>query len=87
MIELSTLHQGTIETQRPHLDRACVERYKANLDDAEPVLVYNDEGRDELLLVNGHHRVEAARQLGRTTIRADVQLGTREDATRYRDLR
>jgi hypothetical protein len=40
--------------------------YTRRLDEAQPVTVF-DSG-DELILADGYHRVEAARQLGRTTI-------------------
>jgi uncharacterized ParB-like nuclease family protein len=41
------------------------------LDDAPPVLVYQQE--DKFILVNGYHRVEAAKRLGRDVIRADIE--------------
>jgi hypothetical protein len=84
-IDIASLHQGALDTQRPHLDQACVERYMADLHAAPPVLVYEHAG--ERILVNGHHRVEAARRLGRTWIEAEVRPGTRLDATRYFDDR
>ena len=58
-----------------------------NLDDADPVLVYEHEGSGERILVNGHHRVEAAHRMGRTMIKAEIQPGNREDAQRYLDQR
>jgi len=84
LIEIASLHQGTIENQRSRLDGMCVESYMVHLDGADPVLVYENDR--ERILVNGHHRVEAARRLGRTSIRADVRSGTRQNAVQYRDL-
>jgi hypothetical protein len=85
-IQIVSLHQGTLDHQRHGLDESCIERYMADLDAANPVLLYANESNGERILVNGRHRVEAARRLGRTSIKADVRPGTREDATLYRDL-
>jgi ParB-like chromosome segregation protein Spo0J len=38
---------------------------------------------DALILADGYHRVEAARRLGRTTIKAEVRRGSRTDALRF----
>jgi ParB-like chromosome segregation protein Spo0J len=36
-----------------------------------------------LLLVDGHHRVEAAQRFGQATITAEVRRGTRKDALNF----
>jgi ParB-like chromosome segregation protein Spo0J len=51
------------------------------LDQLPPVMVF--ESDDGLLLVDGYHRMEAARRLGRTVVRAQVRQGSREDALRF----
>jgi ParB-like chromosome segregation protein Spo0J len=80
-VEISTLLPGPIETSKVHLDPERVAWYVEHLDVAEPVTVFRlDEG---LLLADGHHRVEAARRLGRSRIKALVRTGTREDALAF----
>ena len=64
-----------------HLDAARVERYARMLDDLPPVVVF--ETSEGLLLVDGYHRVAAARRLGLETVEADVRRGSRHDALRY----
>jgi len=87
MIEIASLHQTTIDAQRPRLSNDGIAVYTANLDNADPVLVYEHKVSGERILVDGHHRVEAAHRLGRTTIKAEIQPGSREDALRYFDQR
>ncbi len=87
MIEIASLHQATIETQRPRLSGDSIALYMETLDAADPVLVYEHKVSGERILVDGHHRVEAAHRLGRTMIKAQVQPGNREDALRYLDQR
>ena len=85
-IELALLNQAVLDAQRPGLNPAQVSHYMegTNIDDAEPVVIYCDpvDGRT---LANGHHRVEAARQLGRTTIKAELRAGNRQAALGYPD--
>jgi ParB-like chromosome segregation protein Spo0J len=77
-VELAALLPGPIEASRTHLDAARVAWYVEHLDEAEPVTVFDlDEG---LLLADGHHRVEAARRLGHSPVKADVRAGSRRDA-------
>lgn len=77
-LEITSLLPEPIATSKPHLDPERVAWYLGHLDEAEPVTVFDlDEG---LLLVDGHHRVEAAQRLGRRTLKADVRPGNREDA-------
>ena len=77
-VAIASLLPGPIAASKLHLDPERVSWYIEHLDEAEPVTVFElDEG---LLLADGHHRVEAAQRLGRSTITADVRLGTRSDA-------
>jgi hypothetical protein len=64
-----------------HLDDARVERYAGRFDDLPPVTVF--ETPEGPLLVDGYHRVAAARRLGLETVEAEVISGSREDALRY----
>jgi hypothetical protein len=80
-IEIAALMQEPIAESQEHLDRNRVASYTHHLDDAHPVTVF-DTG-DALILADGYHRVEAAQQLGRTTIKAEVRRGSRSDAMRF----
>jgi hypothetical protein len=64
-----------------HLDPDRVERYAGMLDDLPPVTVFRLPGG--LLLVDGYHRLAAARRLGRTTVPAEVRTGSETDALRF----
>lgn len=64
-----------------HLDALRVQRYAQMLVDALPPVVF-DTGA-ELLLVDGYHRVAAARRRGLGTIEAEIRRGSRHDALRY----
>jgi uncharacterized protein (DUF1015 family) len=80
-VDIAELAQSPIARNRAHLDGDRVTHYLTHLDDAVPVVVF-DTG-DQLLLADGYHRVEAAQQLGRTRVRADVRKGTRSDALAF----
>lgn len=80
-VEIAALKQEPLVESRSHLDRGSVASYTRNLDEAEPVIVF-DTG-NELILADGYHRVEAARQVGRATIKADVRKGSRSDALHF----
>jgi hypothetical protein len=80
-VEIAALKQEPLVESRSHLDRGRVAAYTAQLDEAQPVTVF-DTGH-ELILADGYHRVEAARQVGRATIKADVRRGSRSDALRF----
>jgi hypothetical protein len=75
-LRLSELIEGYAVTPT-HLDAERVERYIAVLDSLPPVVVYTEEG---LLLVDGYHRVEAARRRGDEAIEAEVRPGSRDEA-------
>jgi len=72
------LLQEPIERGRAQLDQARVAHYVERIDEVEPVTVFDTD--DGLLLADGYHRLEAARRLGRSTVRADVRQGTPHDA-------
>jgi uncharacterized protein (DUF1015 family) len=80
-IPVSDLEQESIDRSRPHLDPDRVAYYVEHLDDSSPVAVFNINGR--FLLADGHHRVAAAEQLGRSTVRADVRAGELGDALQF----
>jgi ParB-like chromosome segregation protein Spo0J len=64
-----------------HLDAERVAQYADTPAGAPPVVVYDTpEGR---LLVDGYHRIAAARQRGAGTIDAEIRHGSRTDALRY----
>jgi|SRR5215213_1709998 len=64
-----------------HLDPTRVERYAEIVDDLPPVVVF--ETPEGLFLVDGYHRVAAARRPGPETVEAEVRRGSRHDALRY----
>ena len=64
-----------------HLDTARIERYTEMLDALPPIVVFDTA--EGLLLVDGYHRVAAARRCGLETIEAEVRRGPRHDALRY----
>jgi hypothetical protein len=80
-LPLSKLEQDSIERSRPHLDPDRVSYYLEHLDESTPVVVFSVNG--SLLLADGHHRVAAAEQLGRSTVRAEVREGDRGDALQF----
>ncbi len=86
MIRISSLHQPTLDVRRDRLDEARIRHYIGHPDKISGVTVYENPASGERILVNGHHRVEAARRLDRTHIDAVLRAGTRDDATAYRDL-
>jgi hypothetical protein len=62
------------------LDEACVQAYM-QAPWVPPVVVFETE--EGLRLVDGYHRAEAARRVGRKTIEADVRAGSWREALRY----
>jgi hypothetical protein len=79
-VEVAALTGNALADPPRHLDEDKVARYAHILDQLPPVVVF-DLG-DELLLVDGYHRVEAARRLGQPMIGAQVRQGSRADALR-----
>jgi hypothetical protein len=80
-LPISDLVQDSIERSRPLLGPERVSYYLEHLDESGPVVVFNVDGL--LLLADGHHRVAAAEELGRSTVRADVREGQRSDALQF----
>ena len=77
-----------ISTLEPHredftLCDGCIRGFMANLDTCEPVLVYEENGAR--VLVNGHHRRDAARRSRRSHVRAIVEFRPVLDALTYPD--
>jgi hypothetical protein len=64
-----------------HLDHERVKRYAEMLDTLPPVVAFDTE--EGLLLVDGYHRVAAARQRGLEMVEAEVRRGSRHDALMY----
>ncbi|WP_115788392.1 ParB/RepB/Spo0J family partition protein [Arthrobacter silvisoli] len=80
-LPLSELVQDSIELSRPYLDPERVSYYLEHLDESTPVVVFTINGH--MLLADGHHRVAAAEQLGRSTVRAEVREGGRREALQF----
>ncbi|NUP59645.1 MAG: ParB N-terminal domain-containing protein [Pseudarthrobacter sp.] len=80
-LEIAALARDSIERSRPLLDQGRVAYYVAHWAEAEPVVVFNVDG--VLLLADGHHRVAAAMELGRTSVQAEVRTGERADALQF----
>ena len=70
-----------ITASKAHLNPERVAFYMEQLDETASVTVF-DTGT-ELILADGHHRIEAAQRLGRTTIEADLRSGTRHEALQF----
>ena len=63
------------------LDPERVVYYAQTTDAIPPVVVY--ETPERRLLVDGHHRLAAARERGAAAIEADVRRGSRQGALEY----
>ena len=81
-LEITRLLRESPPDSRRHLDQDRVRRYAEVLDQLPPVTVFAIEDQT-LLLVDGYHRLAAAQQAGRTTVRADVRLGTKAEALQF----
>ncbi|EOD69917.1 ParB N-terminal domain-containing protein [Amycolatopsis vancoresmycina] len=86
-IPIKSLHQGNLDTQRSGLDESRIQYFIDHPTEIEGILVYEAPSDGERVTVNGHHRVEAARRLGWTTIEAKLRPGTRTDALTYMDMK
>ncbi|WP_433876011.1 ParB N-terminal domain-containing protein [Sinomonas atrocyanea] len=80
-LPIARLARDSIERSRSHLDPKRVTYYVEHFDDVVPVVVFDIDG--VLLLADGHHRLAAAEQLGRTTVKADLRKGQRADALQF----
>jgi ParB-like chromosome segregation protein Spo0J len=67
---------------RQHLDGQRVQRFALLIDELPPVTVFRIED-GSLLLADGYHRVAAAQEAGRVTVRAELRDGTKSDALRF----
>jgi ParB/Sulfiredoxin domain len=74
-VSISRLRLGRESPANPrrHLNHDRVRRYAEVLDHLPPVTVFALEDQT-LLFVDGHHRLAAAQQAGRTTVRAGGAL-------------
>jgi ParB-like chromosome segregation protein Spo0J len=81
-LEITRLLRESPSAPRRHLDQNRVRRYAEVLDQLPPVTVFALEDQT-LLLVDGYHRLAAAQQAGRTTVRAEVRLGTKAEALQF----
>jgi hypothetical protein len=77
-VKVAVLTGNALADPPRQLEEEKVGRYMQILDQLPPVVVFNLG--DGLLLVDGYHRVEAARRLGRRVVQAEVRQGSREDA-------
>jgi ParB-like chromosome segregation protein Spo0J len=81
-VEIELLLEESPADPRRHLDQDRVRRYAELLDQLPPVVVF-ELGDQTLLLADGYHRVAAAQLAGRTTVQADVRVGTKEQALQF----
>jgi ParB-like chromosome segregation protein Spo0J len=84
MVELpieEVLRSRPVDPRR-HLDGQRVQRFALLIDELPPVTVFRIED-GSLLLVDGYHRVAAAQEAGRVTVRAELRDGTKSDALRF----
>jgi ParB-like chromosome segregation protein Spo0J len=81
-LEIKRLLRESPADARRHLDQDRVRRFAELLDQLPPVTVFALEDQS-LLLVDGYHRLAAAQQAGRTTVRAEVRVGTKAQALQF----
>lgn len=81
-VEIERLLEESPADPRRHLDQDRVRRYAEVLDQLPPVVVFELEDHT-LLLADGYHRVAAAQLDGRTTVQADVRVGTKKQALQF----
>jgi aminoglycoside phosphotransferase (APT) family kinase protein len=80
-LDISALEPASIAAARLHLDAGRVQYYVDHFSASGPLVVYQID--EDLLLVDGHHRLEAARQLGMQQVTADVRAGSRDEALQF----
>jgi hypothetical protein len=80
LVRISELLANPLANAEAHLDDERVRSYIENADQPAVVVFETDEG---LLLVDGYHRVAAARARGEVTVDAETRSGSRRDALRY----
>jgi hypothetical protein len=81
VVEIDELLAGALGDARAHLDLERVARYAQLATSAPPVIVFDTPGGR--LLVDGYHRIAAARRRGDTTVDAEIHEGSRRDALAY----
>jgi hypothetical protein len=81
-VEISRLLEHSPVDAPRHVDGDRVRRYSEVLDKLPPVTVFALEDHT-LLLADGYHRVAAAQLAGRSTVRAEVRVGTRAQAMQF----
>jgi ParB-like chromosome segregation protein Spo0J len=81
-IAIDELLDSPLVDPRRHLDPDRVHRFSTLIDQLPPVVVFRLEDR-ALLLADGYHRVAAAQEVGRSTVRADIRDGTMADAMQF----
>lgn len=84
-VEIERLLEDSPADPRRHLDQDRVRRYAEVLDQLPPVVVF-EVGDHTLLLADGYHRVAAAQLAGRTTVQADVRVGTKKQALQFASM-
>jgi ParB-like chromosome segregation protein Spo0J len=80
LVRISELLANPLADAEAHLDDERVRSYIENADQPPVVVFETDEG---LLLVDGYHRVAAARARGELTVDAEIRSGSRRDTLRY----
>ena len=81
MLSIDELLASALVDPGAHLDAERVAHYADAPAGVAPVVVYDTpEGR---LLVDGYHRIAAARRRGESTIEAEIRQGSRRDALHY----
>ena len=79
-VRIAELLASPLVVGAAHLDADRVRFYARVGENVPPVVVFATE--DGLLLVDGYHRVAAAKLRGAETVTADVRRGSRSDALR-----
>jgi hypothetical protein len=75
-LPVEQLLKSSLVDPRRHLELDRVQRYSKLLDELPPVTVFRLEDQT-LLLADGYHRLAAAQQAGRSTVKAEIREGTR----------
>jgi hypothetical protein len=81
-LPVEQLLKSSLVDPRRHLELDRVQRYSKLLDELPPVTVFRLEDQT-LLLADGYHRLAAAQQAGRSTVKAEIREGTRADAMQF----
>ena len=60
----------------------CIVQHHVDRGVRGDIVVFEDQTNGELVLADGHHRVEASVRLGRSVVRVEIGHGDRHAATR-----